>query len=213
MCTELLASPSTSDSTPQWAHSCLGSTRRTRYYPWILGSEYSWLTDKGWPVSTSAERSWEAGGKILLTGCWRPSNSAGSPYCISQPWMWPSASTMDEGIQLLCTMGIPTRLTNSEPPPRGCVLHGWSAAAPANSCPLRVAAQLVGLWIKPTAVMEWRCTPSMMSVTQYKNKPGLVKFMLPPLPNATGPHRLAPWSLEKMTRAHQGPTGAIRQRG
>lgn len=92
MCTELLASPSTSGSTPQWAHGCLGSTRRTRSYPWILGSWYSWLTDKGWPVSTSAERSWGAGGKILLTGSWRPSTSAGSPYCMSQPRMWPSAS-------------------------------------------------------------------------------------------------------------------------
>lgn len=127
--------------------------------------------------------------------------------CDLLPW-----TTMDEGIQLLCTMGIPTRLTNSEPPPKGCALHAWSAAAPTNSCPLRVGAQLVSLWIKLTAVVEWRCIPSVMSVTQYRNKPGLAKFMLLPLPNASGPQRLAPWSLEKMTRAHQGPTGAIRQR-
>lgn len=43
MCIELLASPSTSGSMPQWAHGCLGSTRRSRSCLWTLGSWYSFF--------------------------------------------------------------------------------------------------------------------------------------------------------------------------
>lgn len=53
----------------------------------------------------------------------------------------------------------------------------------SNTCqwpPPRVAAQLISLLIKPTVVTEWICKPSLMSLAQHQNKPGLAKLMLGP---------------------------------
>ncbi|TKC45550.1 hypothetical protein EI555_009382, partial [Monodon monoceros] len=75
--------------------------------------------------------------------------------------------------------------SHSEPPPRGCVLQPLPAATPA------LAAQPISLLMKPMVVTEWICKPSLMSLAQHQNKPGLAKLML-------GPNTIVP--KEKMNK-------------